>query len=283
MDKDIFYGEDYKYIPATSIGSGRSLEVLPDILCHTIQIVNICIVGNPNTKDFVLVDTGMPKSADKIISVVEEHFGTNSSPKAIILTHGHFDHVGAIIELVKKWEVPVFAHELEMPYLTGKMSYAEPDASVEGGLIAKMSQLFPNESINLGDHVQVLPADGSVPYLSDFRWVHTPGHSPGHISLFRDEDGVLIAGDAFVTVKQDSLYKVVTQEMEINGPPRYFTIDWNAARKSVEKLQDLKPNIVIPGHGRPVSGETLSKGLQKLVREFDEIAVPDYGKYVDNS
>ncbi|RDW15938.1 MBL fold metallo-hydrolase [Oceanobacillus chungangensis] len=283
MDKDISYGNDYKFIPATSIGSGRGLEVLPDLYSHTIQIVNICLVGIPNTKDFVLVDAEMPDSADKIISVIEERFGANSRPKAIILTHGHFDHVGAIVELVKKWAVPIFAHELELPFLTGKMSYPKPDASVEGGLIAKMSPMFPNEPINLGENVQGLPADGSVPYMPGFRWIHTPGHSPGHISLFRDEDGTLIAGDAFVTVKQDSLYKVLTQELEVNGLPRYFTTVWNAARKSVEKLQSLKPRIAITGHGKPISGATLSNGLKKLVDEFDKIAIPDYGKFVDNS
>src|SRR4051794_37300499 len=122
MDKEISYGSDYKYIPATSIGSGVSIEVLPDVFCHTVQIVNISLVGHPDTKEFVLVDAGMPESANEIISITEERFGTNSRPKAIILTHGHFDHVGAIIDLVKHWQIPVYAHELELPFLTGKMS-----------------------------------------------------------------------------------------------------------------------------------------------------------------
>ena len=99
MDKSISYGSDYKYIPATSISSGEGIEVLPDIFCHTVQIVNICLVGDPNTQDFILVDAGMPKSADEIISVTEERFGSNCRPKAIVLTHGHFDHVGAVIEI----------------------------------------------------------------------------------------------------------------------------------------------------------------------------------------
>ena len=93
-------------------------EVLPDLFCYTIQIVNICFVGNPKTNDFVLVDAGMPKCANEIISVTEERFGTNSRPKAIILTHGHFDHVGGIIELIKYWDVPVYAHQMEIPFLT---------------------------------------------------------------------------------------------------------------------------------------------------------------------
>ena len=88
-------------------------------------------------------------------------------------------------------------------------------------------------------------------------------------------------GDAFVTVKQEYLYKVITQEQEISGPPRYLTTDWNAAKKSVIKLEKLKPLVTVTGHGIPMSGELLSTNLKTLVQEFDKIAVPDYGKYVD--
>ena len=274
------YGDDYKYIPTTSVGSGVGIEVLPDLYCFTVQIVNVMLVGN-SKDDFVLIDAGMPGSANDIIAAVEDRFGSNSLPKAIILTHGHFDHVGAIIDLVKHWKVPVYAHEIELPFLTGKMSYPEPDPTVEGGMVAKMSPMFPNEPINLGNRVQTLPQDNSVPHMPGFRWIHTPGHSPGHVSLFRDEDKTLIAGDAFITVKQDSLYKVFTQEQEINGPPRYLTPDWKAAKESVIKLQALKPAVAVTGHGLPMSGQLLADSLEKLVREFDSLAVPDYGKFVN--
>ncbi|WP_026905729.1 MBL fold metallo-hydrolase [Paucisalibacillus globulus] len=283
MDKEMNYGSDYKYIPTTSIGSGVGIEVLPDLYSHTIQIVNICLVGKPGENDFVLVDAGMPNSSDEIISVIEERFGEISRPKAIILTHGHFDHVGAIIELVDHWEIPVYAHELEMPFLTGQMAYPEPDPTVEGGMVSKMSPMFPNEPINLGNHIKTLPSDGSVPHMPDFRWIHTPGHAPGHVSLFRKSDRALIAGDAFITVKQEYLYKVLTQEHEISGPPRYLTTDWAAAKNSVIKLAELKPAVAITGHGTPMTGELLTNSLEKLVTEFDTIAIPDYGKYVDEN
>ncbi|MGU3369735.1 MBL fold metallo-hydrolase [Bacillus mycoides] len=283
MDNQMNYGSDYKFIPATSIGSGLGIEVLPDLFCYTIQIVNICFWGNPQTNDFVLVDAGMPKSANEIISVAEERFGANSRPKAIILTHGHFDHVGGIIELIKYWDIPVYAHQMEIPFLTGQQSYPEPDPTVEGGMVAKMSPMFPNQPINLGNNVKTLPADGSVPHMPGFEWIHTPGHTPGHISLFREKDRSLIAGDAFVTVKQEYLYKVFTQEQEISGPPRYLTTDWEAAKESVIKLEELKPLVAVTGHGMPMSGELLTTNLKTLVNEFDKIAVPDYGRYLDKN
>lgn len=272
---------DINYLPVTSLRSGLGQEVTPDLYCYTNQIVNLCFVGNPDkAQEWVLIDTGMPESANRIVDAAEERFGESCKPKAIVLTHGHFDHVGAVISLVEKWNVTVYAHASELPYLTGKSSYPEPDGSVEGGLVARLSPLFPNEPVNLANHVQVLPADGSVPHMPDWRWVHTPGHAPGHVSLFRDHDRSLIAGDAFVTVKQDSLYRVLTQDKEVCGPPRYLTTDWDAAKESVKKLHALQPFAVITGHGQPMSGEELSKGLTTLVNEFDRVAIPDYGRYV---
>lgn len=279
MDRQLEDSMEGRWIPATSVRSGMVQEVAPDLYCLTVQIVNVVMVGRPDR--WVLVDAGMPESQDVILSAAEERFGVQNKPEAIILTHGHFDHVGAVVDLAETWDVSVYAHELEMPYLTGQSRYPEPDPTVEGGWVAKMSPLFPNEPIDLGGHVQKLPPDGSVPGMPGWQWIHTPGHTPGHVSLFREADRSLIAGDAFVTVRQDSLYKVFTQQKEISGPPRYFTTDWQAAWESVKRLHALKPARVVTGHGVPMFGEELSSGLERLAREFDRIAIPDHGRYVD--
>lgn len=269
---------DGKFIPMTSLTNGLVQQVAEGVFSYTIQIVNIAMVRTSN--DFVLIDTGMPESEEKIFEIVEEIFGENAKPEAIILTHGHFDHVGSIEKLLTQWDVPVYAHPLEIPYLTGQKNYPDPDGTVEGGLVAKISPMFPNEGVHLGNHVKPLPDNGELPYLSEWKWIHTPGHSDGHISLFREKDRTLIAGDAFITVKQDSLAKVLVQEREVNGPPRYLTTDWQLAKKSVEKLAALHPRVAVTGHGLPMEGEDLEQGLTKLVNEFDTIAVPDYGKFV---
>lgn len=281
MQQQMSYGSDYHYLPVTSVESGELHETAPDVACFTVQIVNIGFIGNAGQADWVLVDAGMPKSVNRIIEEAESRFGAGHKPKAIILTHGHFDHVGAIIELIEYWrDVPVFAHELELPYLTGKQSYPEQDPTVDSGLVAKLSPLFPIQPIQLGEHVNALPKDGCIPNLPEWQWIHTPGHTPGHISLFRERDRFLIAGDAFVTVKQESLYKVFTQEQEINGPPKYLTTDWDLARDSVRRLEALKPSAVITGHGMPMKGPLLADQLFVLANEFDRIAVPKHGKYV---
>lgn len=66
----------------------------------------------------------------------------------------------------------------------------------------------------------------------------------------------------------------------MHGPPAYFTPDWEAARRSIERLAALQPSIAATGHGVPMGGERLTRGLEKLVREFDKVAVPDQGRYV---
>lgn len=272
-----------QFLPMFSLTSGTGIEVIPGIYCYTNQIVNVtCVDLSDNSSNWVLVDTGMPESFEKLLTMTENRYGKGSKPKAIILTHGHFDHVGAVVDLVKRWDVDVYAHENELPFLTGKMSYPEPDGTVEGGLVAKMSPMFPVEPIDLSNYIKPLPTDGTVPFMDGWRWIHTPGHSPGHVSLFRASDRTLIAGDAFVTVKQESLYKVITQTKEINGPPRYLTTDWLKAKESVRKLAYLNPNIAITGHGHPMGREELTEGLTRLVNAFDEVAVPDYGRYIDD-
>ncbi|WP_020614976.1 MBL fold metallo-hydrolase [Paenibacillus daejeonensis] len=278
MNHEMSYGEDYRELPLTSLRSGEVTQEAEGVWCQAVHIVNVAYIQATDSADWVLVDAGMPGSADAIIRATEEVFGTDARPSSILLTHGHFDHVGAVIELVEHWQVPVYAHAQELPFLTGKQGYAPADTAAGGGLVPAMAVLFPNEPIDLKHAVQVLPTDGSVPGLKDWRWIHTPGHTAGHISLFRERDGVLIAGDAFVTVKQESIYHVITQELEFSGPPRYFTADWAAARRSVEALAELQPAIAICGHGRASSGQELTAGLSELSAHFDKIALPPYIK-----
>src|SRR3954447_4402179 len=175
-------------------------------------IVNVILYGRPGAPggSWVLVDAGLPGSAGRIRHAAEEWIGPWARPAATGLTHGHFDHVGALSELVRHWDVPVYAHRLELPYLTGRSAYPPPDPTVGGGVMARTSPLFPNHAYDFRPHVMPLPAEGIVPFLPDWRWIPTPGHSPGHVSFFRDSDRTLIAGDAFVTQKQESFTGVMT-------------------------------------------------------------------------
>lgn len=244
---------------------------------------NVVLVGRPGAGDraWVLVDTGVFGTKSAIVSAAETRFGKDARPCAIILTHGHFDHVGVLEDLAAEWNVPVYAHELERPYLDGSANYPTGDPSVGGGLVAALSSLFPTRPVNVSARLQSLPADGTVPKMPGWRWVHTPGHSPGHVSFWREVDRAMIVGDAFVTTAQESAYAAAVQSAEMHGPPRYFTIDWEKARSSVETLAALRPDLVVTGHGRAMKGAVMADALATLARDFDRIARPQQGRYLE--
>jgi len=116
--------------------------------------------------------------------------------------------------------------------------------------------------------------------MPGWRWVESPGHTPGHVSLFREADRFLIAGDAVVTTKQESALAVLTQREEVHGPPMYYTTDWRAARRSVERLAALEPEIVATGHGVPLRGAEAGAALIDLAAGFEALAMPTTGRYV---
>lgn len=253
--------------------------ILKDVLILQFTIVNAFMVETGD--GWVLVDTGLESSYDYILKCADKYFGENSRPKMIVLTHGHFDHVGSVIKLADEWEVPVYAHELELPYLTGSKDYPQADPQVDEGLVAKMSPAFPHHGIDLGFRAVALPKDGVIPYMPDWRWIHTPGHTEGHVSLFREKDGTLIVGDAFTTIKQESLSSVINQIEKVKGPPAYLTTNWQEAEKSVKTLQEVNPKLALPSHGRPMNGKELSQHLEMLSEHFRVIAVPREGKFID--
>ncbi|HYH47467.1 MAG TPA: MBL fold metallo-hydrolase [Thermoanaerobaculia bacterium] len=268
---------------ATRDSPGRQVHHLADdVACLRLSLVNVVLYGRPGAGDreWVLIDTGMPGSGRAIEELARQRFAPGARPSSIVLTHGHFDHVGSLKRLAEQWDAPVFAHPLELPFLTGRADYPPPDPTVGGGAMATLfSRLFPRRGIDLDGRVSALPVDGSVPGMPGWRFLHTPGHTPGHVSLFRDSDRLLIAGDAFVTQKQESLLGVITAAPMVWRPPAYFTIDWEASRRSVETLAALEPETVATGHGVPLRGEDLRRGLSALAQHFDEV-MPQDGRYV---
>lgn len=259
-------------------------EITLDLAYRRLALVNVVFVGKPGAGDrsWVLIDAGIPGTKGLIKGAAEARFGPGARPSAIVMTHGHFDHVGVLEDLAEEWDVPVYAHDLERPYLDGSAAYPPGDPSVGGGAMALLSPLYPTKPVDVSRRLRALPADGGVPPLLGWRWVHTPGHAPGHVSFWREADRSLIVGDAFVTTAQESAYAVVLQEPELHGPPMYLTPDWTAARESVRALAALKPERVITGHGRPLHGPEMRRSLETLARDFDRVAVPEHGRYVKN-
>lgn len=256
--------------------SGIAREPAADVGRLYVAFVNLYFLG-ARGGPWVLVDTGLPHTASMIRTRAAERYGADSRPEAIVLTHGHFDHAGNVIELARDWNVPVYAHALELPYLTGRSDYPPIDATV-GGALGFMSRAFSNKGIDLDDGVQPLPDDGTVPGAPEWRWIHTPGHTAGHVSLYRERDHYLVAGDALATVDQDSPLSMFNLNTEFSVPPAPLTTDWAAARQSVEQLASLRPWTVAAGHGRPVHGREVAYDLAYFAQHFTP---PRNGRYAD--
>ena len=241
------------------------------------RFVNVYFVETGTPGEWVLIDTGLPGSKKSIIAAADKLFYPGSRPEAIILTHGHLDHLGSARELADHWQVPIIAHPLEMPYLTGQALYPPRDPTV-GGSLAFMSRFFPAQLPNLHDRVQALDsADPVVPYLPNWRWLHVPGHAPGQLAFFREADRTLIGADAFATTHHDSVSAVLLGIPKISRAGTPFNYDWEAARQSVQTLAALEPKAIGCGHGPVMKGAEAAADLHALA---DNYPVPAHGRYV---
>ena len=217
----------------------------------------------------------------QILSVAAARFGEIARPAAIVLTHGHFDHVGALEPLLAVWDVPVYAHTLELPFLTGRADYPPPDPTVGRGRMSRLSPLFP-ETRHRPRRPRAAAARPAAqcPACLAGAGSHTPGHSPGHVSLFRAgrrrPDCRRRGGDDAAGVD----LRLCTQKQELTGPPAYFTIDWEKSRRSAVALAALRPAVLVTGHGPPIRGRKAALLLGKLARDFDSRARPRRGRYV---
>jgi glyoxylase-like metal-dependent hydrolase (beta-lactamase superfamily II) len=249
-------------------------SIAPDVGWLPISFVNAYFIGRRGGP-WVLVDTGLPGRASLIRSAAEEQFGVGAKPEAIVLSHGHFDHAGNALTLANEWNVPIYAHRLELPYLTGRSAYPPQDPTI-GGAIGFLSRFMPAKGYDFSERIRELPAN-EVPGLSGWEWIATPGHSPGHVSLFRSADRVLIAGDAFATMDMESWPGLLTGRQLLCRAGAPFNCDWDATEQSVNDLAKLRPNVIGAGHGIPMSDGDVAGRLQRYAGRFRR---PRRGRYV---
>lgn len=219
---------------------------------------------------WVLVDAGWENDGPRIRVAVHSLLGPGMAPSAILLTHAHPDHEGAARELAEAWGCPVFVHPAEIPIATGDFAamvrYAGP---LDRWLILPLMRAVGRrrrEAIlaggSLAGSVQPLPADGAIPGLGDWRWIATPGHTPGHVAYVRGRDRVVISGDALVTLAVNSWSGVLRQRQGLSGPPWYTTWDRQAARASIVAIADLEPSVLAGGHGLPLVGPATTAAVR---------------------
>ncbi|MBL0388241.1 MBL fold metallo-hydrolase [Tumebacillus sp. ITR2] len=173
-----------------------------------------------------LVDAGMPFMAKGILKFLEQMKATGTLQR-ILLTHGHGDHVGSVKAILERYTVPVYAHATEIPYMDGDQIYPrrkKPEHNIPRKITTPLGE-----------------GENSLQRVGSLLPVFTPGHSPGHVVYYHEQDGVLLSGDLFTS-----------KNGRLRRPMRMFTADMAQAVQSAACLRDLKPKRVEICHGKPV-------------------------------
>ncbi|WP_435120610.1 MBL fold metallo-hydrolase [Amycolatopsis thermoflava] len=248
-------------------------EIAPGV--HRLRLGRRALASNvyfiATAGGWALVDAGWASSAPAIRAAAASLFGQGNPPRAILLTHIHPNHSGAAGTLARQWHVQVHVAAAELPMARGRYlpAFGMP---LDRWAVVPLLRLLParvrNRIETAGDISDVTHAFGDpadLPGLPGWTAVPTPGHTPGHVAYHR-ADGVLLSGDAALTVDLDSLTGVVTARRRLAGPPRYTT--WNPvrARHSLAGLAALRPRLLAPGHGDPVpvTGDELAALATRL-------------------
>ena len=248
-------------------------EIAPDVFCvgpNGRSQTDVYLVRSESS--FVLVDAGWANDGPAIKAAAEGLFGVGVPAAAILLTHCHPDHSGSARELAQRWDCPVFVHDDELPIARGDVAAISAGGGpLDSWIILPLLRLMGPGRLeavlagsSLGELVRALDPDGGVPGLPGWRWIHTPGHTPGHVSFFRPADRVLITGDAILTLKVNSPIGALLGKRGLSGPPWYTSWSWPLARSSITALAGLEPSVLAVGHGTPMNGP----GTARVVRAF---------------
>jgi deazaflavin-dependent oxidoreductase (nitroreductase family) len=239
----------------------RVAEVAPGVFClgpWGLTQTNAYLVESGST--WVLVDAGWASDGPRIDRAVRSVLGANARPAAILLTHCHPDHAGAAAQLAVSWGCQVWMHPAERPIAAGDFAamqtWAGPlDRWVVLPLLRAVGPRRREELLarsSLGDLARTLRPGTGVTGLPEWDAVPTPGHTPGHMSYLRRRDGVLLTGDALVTVQVNSVSGLLLGRRGLSGPPWYTTWNAAAAAASIATIAELRPAVIAPGHGRPL-------------------------------
>jgi glyoxylase-like metal-dependent hydrolase (beta-lactamase superfamily II) len=253
-------------------------EIAPDVFClgpwgRTQTVVYFARSGS----SWILIDAGWANDASRIERAAGSLFGGESRPAAILLTHCHPDHAGSALPLARAWDCAVYMHPAELPIATGDFAAMVANAGpLDRWVVLPLMRAMGKRRrevilarSNLSEVARTFEPDAGVPGLPGWECIPTPGHTPGHVSYFRRGDGVLITGDALVTLRLNSWSGLLLGRSGLSGPPWYTTWSKRAARESVEKLARLKPTVLAGGHGKPVTGT----GTAAAVSAFARLAV----------
>ncbi|SDC27020.1 Glyoxylase, beta-lactamase superfamily II [Paenibacillus sp. UNCCL117] len=217
-----------------------------------------------NELDTILIDCGYPNFLPLIEEAANRYNVTLDSLTKVIVTHHDMDHMGSLAALKRTYpHIDIIAHELEAPYIEGtKKSLRLEQAESTFNALTDEAKPYAEQFIRFLQSIEPAAVDRTVtheewlPWCGGIKIIHTPGHMPGHISLYLPASKTLIAADA-----------VVIEEGELAIANPQYTMDLDEAIRSVERLLDYDIEQIICYHGGLFHGD-VQQALQQLIHKY---------------
>ncbi len=206
-------------------------------LLKTKKDVNVYLIDNGNSYD--LIDTGIFKGTDEIVTQIEETGFDIKKLRYIIITHCHCDHIGGVSELVNKSGAKVMAHTADIPCIL-------QDSIIQGAYHDMMvqEQIFMKRFECVVKHIDVCLEDGdTIDTLDGLKVINVPGHTPGSIALYQSEQKIMFFGDVIRNKGNKGL---------VIGVPEKFNVDTSQVIKDAYRILNLPIDYALFGHGEPI-------------------------------
>jgi hydroxyacylglutathione hydrolase len=200
---------------------------------------------------FTLVDAGMQADGKRILEFITSKLNRKPSDvKTIVVTHCHVDHVRGLGALKAATGGSVAVHEADADFVSGKARYPSPGGAM-GFAFRMVSPIFRTTPVEPDQRLKEGDAIGR------FVVIHTPGHTPGSISLFDGQSKVLFVGDTARFLKG-----------KLEGPPPQFTPRMDQARASIERLSAFDFEVMLSGHGEPLISSEAPRMMKELSKRL---------------
>ncbi|MDF2659790.1 MAG: fold metallo-hydrolase [Paenibacillus sp.] len=212
----------------------------------------------------ILVDCGYPGFIPHLEKALGRYGVTLDAITHFIATHHDMDHIGSMAELKRKYpHIQMITHELEKPYLEGarkslRLEQAESSLEEMPPEAKPYAEQFIRflHSIETAEVDQTVSGGDTLPWCGGIEIVHTPGHMPGHISLYLPAIKTLIAADAVV---------IEDAKLAIANPQ--YTLDLEEAVRSVRRLLEYDIEHLVCYHGGLFQGD-VRQSLHELLRTY---------------
>lgn len=230
-----------------------TVEIIPHVYQLTITGVNVILIAE---EELTLIDTAYRGSSAQIVDSIHRLGRSAEEISLIILTHNHLDHVGGLAELRKLARARVAIHKADITDAEGQPPYP--------GVLGKALRVSPFSAVRSvfsiqRDEVDIqLKGDEVLKPLGGLTVIHTPGHTPGSISLFSPKNKLLIVGDA-----------LNKHHKTLRLPYKMVSTNLIQAKDSIKRIAQLDFDIMCFGHGQPLTGDAYTK-MQELIGKIKD-------------